>query len=173
MLGATRTFVYRSLAAAGTYGLRPQQRDITTNLRKRYVKMQNSKIDMNDTNYPTPGKGHQFQMNIFGLLYDQDAVTELQTHVWNRESFLPTSPAKPLAGTLSDLSDIAQQMAMELKDGSAGLLAKNKLRSSVRERLNEQHFVSVMNLLKEFKTTKDPAQKKARRMAAVRLNAWA
>ncbi len=82
-------------------------------------------------------------MNIFGLLMDQDAINELQTHVWNRESFLPTTPAKPLTGQLSDLSDIAQNMAIELKDGSPGLVAKNKLRSSVRERLTEQHFVEA------------------------------
>lgn len=115
---------------------------------------------MSETTYPTPGRGHQFQMNIFGLLMDQDAITELQTHVWNRESFLPTTPAKPLTGQLSDLSDIAQNMAIELKDGSPGLVAKNKLRSSVRERLTEPHFVEVMNLLKTFKTAK-PEQKKA------------
>jgi hypothetical protein len=143
MLGVTRSLVRCSLAAAAANGPRLPQRDITTALRKRYVKIQNSKIDMSETTYPTPGRGHQFQMNIFGLLMDQDAINELQTHVWNRESFLPTTPAKPLTGQLSDLSDIAQNMAIELKDGSPGLVAKNKLRSSVRERLTEQHFVEA------------------------------
>lgn len=134
----------------------------STLLKDRYVRMENSKFDMNTAVYPTPGNGHDFRMNIFGLLYSVDDINAIQDYVWNNESFLPTTYAKPLPeqSKLSLLSDIAQKMAVVLKDNTtSGLLAENKLRTSVKESLTAEHFRSCMKLLKSFKVETNEAKR--------------
>ena len=128
----------------------------------RFVRLERSKIDMNTTTYPTPGRGHDFQMNIFGLIYSTKDINALQECIWDVTSFLPRQPAKKLPNDtpLSDLSDIASRMAVTLQDGSEpGLLAKNELRSTVAKTLNETHFKTTMNLLQSFKLESDPNKK--------------
>jgi hypothetical protein len=51
-------------------------------------------------------------------------------------------------------------MAVTLRDGSSGLLAQNKLRSSVEATITNKHFTATMDLLQSFKTEKDEAKKK-------------
>eukprot|EP00729_Bicosta_minor_P003281 gene3281-202_t len=132
-----------------------------TTLANRYVRIEGSRIEPNGS-YPTPGDGHEFKMNIFGLLFSTQDINDLQDCVWNEASFLPTVPAKPLpaASPLSDLSDIGAAMAVTLGDGvTPGLLTNNQLRGTIKERLGDIHFTSTMDLLQAFKREADPAQK--------------
>ena len=124
--------------------------------------MESSKFDMSHPTYPTPGHGHDFKMSIFGLTYSVDDINKLQDCIWTNESFLPKQPAQPLpeSSGLSVLSDIAMTMAIVLNDKStAGLLAQNKLRSTIHERLTNDHFVITMKLLKSFKFEGSPEKK--------------
>ena len=147
--------------------LPPRQRQsFSTTLAHRHVRLQASKIQSNSTGrYPTPGDGHDFCMNIFGLLYSTTDIMALQNVVWTKESFLPKRPACGLSsrnemfGCLSDLSDIASRMTVQLEDESPGLLAKNELRATVAATLNDQHFCAAMNLLQAFKLEQDPLVK--------------
>lgn len=134
----------------------------TTPPSKRSVRMENSKIDFDTKSYPTPGDGHQFRMNIFGLPFSIEDINDLQDAIWNDESFLPTRPAAhlPSDSVLNDLSNIGSKMAVTLEDGeTSGLLASNECRSLTKSTLNNEHFVETMSLLKTFKNTKDPATK--------------
>lgn len=134
-------------------------RRLSTTTRNRYVKMESSKFDMSYPNYPTPGQGHDFKMSIFGLTYSVDDINKLQDCIWTNKSFLPKKPAQPLleSSGLSVLSDIAMKMAIVLADKTtAGLLAQNKLRTTVHERLTNDHFVATMKLLKSFKFEENP-----------------
>ena len=138
------------------------RKELSTVPFNRHVKMQNSIFDVISTRYPTPGQGHEFEMNIFGLAYSTRDINSLQECIWDKKSFLPQRPAEylPRDSPLSDLSDIARRMAVKLNDGSSpGLLAKNELRSTVRSTLNETHFNATMNLLKAFQNEKDTCQK--------------
>ena len=143
------------------------QQYFSTALAHRHVRLQASKIHQpNSTSrYPTPGDGHDFCMNIFGLLYSTSDIMALQDVVWTNESFLPKRPACALSSRhgdnndyacLRDLSDIASRMAVKLEDESPGLLAKNELRATVKATLNDEHFCTAMNLLQAFKTEQDP-----------------
>jgi len=122
--------------------------------------MEGSSIVSIGNEYPTPNNGHSFRMNIFGLLMADADIMDLQRCLWNKDSFLPTEPSRPLVnGPLSDLSDIGMKQAVTLADGSKGLLAKNQLRATVAERLGDPHFAATMSLIAAFKSTSDPAEK--------------
>ena len=135
----------------------------TTPYRERYVRMEGSKFDSNTDIYPTPGRGHDFKMNIFGLLFSTDDINALQDVIWNNKSFLPTESAGPFptGSILKELSDIGQGMAVLLEDNiTPGLLAQNLLRSTVLAKLNNKHFLACMDLIKSFKHEKDPSRKR-------------
>jgi hypothetical protein len=126
----------------------------STPFKDRFVRMDNSKFNMQTQVYPTPGNGHDFKMNIFGMNFHIEDIMALQDSVWNKNSFLPNMAAAPLPGSsiLSDLSNIAQGQAFWLKDKTTpGLLQKNELRNSVRNEITSKHFTAAMNLLKSFK----------------------
>ena len=143
----------------------------TTALANRYVRMEGSKIDTNSSFYPTPGRGHDFRMNIFGLLYSVSDLNALQACIWDDTSFLPRRPAAMAGGAsetnsssssplVAELSAIGSQMAVTLHDGvTPGLLAKNELRKTVAATLNDAHFCRTMDLLQRFKREEDPAIK--------------
>jgi hypothetical protein len=140
-------------------------RPFSTALGNRYVRIESSRIDVNASQYPTPGLGHEFRINIFGLLYSVNDINALQECIFDETSFLPKMPVQPLledaSSPLSDISDIASRMAMTLDDGiEPGLLAKNELRKTVAQTLNESHFVATMNLLQAFKHEKDATKKR-------------
>ena len=133
-----------------------------TKLKNRFVKMESSKFDMKTPVYPTPGSGHDFKMQIFGLTFSVEDINNLQECIWTNKSFLPRKSASPLPEStgLKVLSDVATKMAIVLDDNStAGLLAQNKLRETVDNTLNNEHFVHTMRLLKSFKTEGDFAKK--------------
>ncbi|GKY95920.1 hypothetical protein MPSEU_000552600 [Mayamaea pseudoterrestris] len=137
----------------------------STSLQHRHVRMEGSKIHRHHTRYPTPGDGHDFRMNIFGLLYSTSDIMALQDCVWTHKSFLPRAPARLLPNSgpyaiLADVSDIASVMAVELKDGSPGLLAKNELRQTVAATLDDRHFQATMNLLQAFQNETDSLRKR-------------
>lgn len=135
---------------------------ISTKLSDRFVRMENSKFDMQTKIYPTPGDGHEFRMQIFGLNFNINDINDLQNAIWNEESFLPNKPASPLPvqSGLDALSSIAMQMSVVLKNGcSHGLLEKNQLRKTVDETLEPKHFIAVMKLLKTFKAETDKSKK--------------
>ena len=138
------------------------ERRLATVLQNRFVKMENSKFDMNTKIYPTPGNGHEFRMQIFGMNFMIQDILDLQHCIWNDNSFLPNDSASPLSESsgLSDLSNIATSMAFTLADKSKnGLLSHNQLRIKVNETLNEKHFQSFMKLLKNFKIETNPEEK--------------
>ena len=140
----------------------PKLRTLSTAPCHRLVRLQNSTIDEQARRYPTPGRGHDFQMNIFGLVYKTSDINDLQSCIWDEVSFLPRQPANqlPRDSVLSDISDIASRMAVTLQDGSTpGLLAKNELRSTVADTLKERHFAETMTLLQKFQQKTDPRQK--------------
>lgn len=146
----------------------PWRRCFATSLLNRYVRIEGSRIDTTATTYPTPGRGHDFRMNIFGLLYSVKDINALQECIWDETSFLPRRPAQRLdncttsttSPLLSDLSDIGSRMAVTLEDGvTPGLLAKNRLRKTVEATLNDEHFVQTMDLLQRFKREEDPCTK--------------
>lgn len=135
----------------------------TTPFRERYVRMEGSKFDPNVATYPTPGRGHEFKMNIFGLLFSTEDINSLQDVIWNNESFLPTESASAFSAgsVLKDLSDIGQGMAVRLEDNvTPGLLATNMLRATVMSKLSNKHFLACMELIKSFKYEKDPAKRR-------------
>lgn len=150
----------------------------TTALSNRYVRMEGSKIDASQQPqqttcapllYPTPGRGHDFRMNIFGLLFSVHDINALQNCIWETTSFLPRFPAAVAIAhrngnnddnnsdaKLDDLSEIGRQMAVTLEDGvTPGLLAKNELRQMIQATLNESHFRATMDLLQRFKRAAD------------------
>ena len=138
------------------------ERRLATVLQNRFVKMENSKFDMNTKIYPTPGNGHEFRMQIFGMNFMIQDILDLQDCIWNDNSFLPNDSASPLSESsgLSDLSNIASSMTFTLADKSKnGLLSHNQLRVKVKETLNEKHFQSFMKLLKNFKIETNPEEK--------------
>jgi len=96
-------------------------------------------------------------MHIFGVNFLVEDINALQDCIWNTESFLPNSPAKPMPDSsgLAVLSDIAMSMAVVQRDGTPGLLKRNKLRSTVIERIKHENFVAMMNLLEQFKSEND------------------
>ena len=126
----------------------------------RFVRMEGSRLD-GAAGYPTPGDGHSFRMNVFGLIVADTEIMALQRCLWNRESFLPTAPARPLEeAPLADLSDIAGSQSVVGRDGaSPGLLAQNRLRATVAERLGEKHFRATMDLIAAFKREKEPGRR--------------
>ena len=132
-----------------------------TSLSNRFVRIENSRFDDSTDQYPTPGRGHDFDMNIFGLMYSVDDINAVQKAIWNKESFLPNQPAGLIeGGPLEDLSAVGQEMAVVLEDGiTKGLLSQNMLRKNVLETLNESHFKATMELLREFKEEEDFEQK--------------
>lgn len=135
----------------------------STNLADRYVRIENSKFHLDTKVYPTPGDGHDFHMSIFGLIYTVDEILALQNYIWNDQSFLPTTHARPIdpLSKLSDISSIAQKMAVKLEDNvTQGYLAQNLLRTTVDKTLTPAHFTACMNLLKEFKTETNDAKRK-------------
>lgn len=124
--------------------------------------MESSKFDMKTPMYPTPGAGHDFKMQIFGLTFSVEDINNLQEAIWTNESFLPRTFAKQLPAStgLNALSDIASRMAILLEDNSTpGLLADNKLRKTVDSTLSNEHFVHTMRLLKSFKTEENWTKK--------------
>lgn len=116
---------------------------------------------MQSSIYPTPGNGHEFQMNIFGLLYSTSDIMQLQQYLFDETSFLPRQSAQPIRRRiLTDLSTIGSSMAIELADGSTqGLLAKNELRTTVSATLKPAHFAATMDLLQAFKNETDVAKR--------------
>jgi hypothetical protein len=166
--------LWQPRAASAARSIRCSRWLATTALANRYVRIEGSKIDTTTTAaansnststllYPTPGHGHDFRMNIFGLLYSVNDINAVQACIWDDTSFLPICPAQRLMDddrVLSDLSDIGSQMAVTLQDGvTPGLLAKNELRKTVTATLNESHFVHTMDLLQRFKREEDPIVK--------------
>lgn len=149
-------------------------RSLSTSPKQRYVRMEGSKLDTSK-GYPTPGFGHQFRMNIFGLRYSVDDINAVQDAVWDTTSFLPRRPAEPFVeGPLADLSDIAGKMAVVLDDGETpGLLAQNRLRSTVSQKLNDSHFVATMKLLQAFKAEPPSEAKTALGQQISDLAFWA
>jgi hypothetical protein len=134
---------------------------LSTEVNQRFVRMESSKFDQATPCYPTPGNGHDFRMQIFGLNFMVQDINDLQNCIWNNESFLPNRPAQslPLSSGLDDLSTIGKKMAVILGDGSPGLLHSNQLRSVVKDKLSEKQFIAIMNTLKAFKSEADPAKK--------------
>jgi hypothetical protein len=124
--------------------------------------MEGSKIDVSLSQYPTLGNGHDYRMNIFGLLYSVDDILALQRSIFDETSFLPRVPAQRIVhAPLSNLSDIATEMAVTLSNGQEpGLLAKNLLRKTVTQVLQEDHFVATMDLLQSFKLEQDSERKR-------------
>jgi hypothetical protein len=125
--------------------------------------MENSKFDISTPVYPTPGNGHDFRMQIFGLNFMVEDINDLQNCIWNNDSFLPNRAAQPLpvSSSLDDLSTIGMNMAVILKDGSHGLLHHNQLRSTVQEKLSNKHFIAIMSILKAFKSETSQEKKLA------------
>lgn len=160
--------------------LRSTHSAFSTALSQRHVRMEGSKLDVHRGMYPTPGDGHEFRMNIFGLLYSTDDIMALQNCIWTSSSFLPRQPARPLQkhhldgafSSLCDLSDIAGEMAVERMDGAPGLLAKNELRQAVASTLDDSHFCAAMDLLQAFKTEKHASRKQALGQAVSDLAFW-
>jgi hypothetical protein len=152
-----------SMRRTGSWG----RRALSTSHHNRFVRMEGSKIDTASRLYPTPGRGHDFRMNIFGLVYSTSDINALQQCIFDETSFLPRCPAQRLddsseddESSLADLSDIAAGMALTLSDGvTLGLLAKNQLRAQVAEKLTSRHFVHTMDLLQSFKLEQDSVKK--------------
>jgi hypothetical protein len=108
--------------------------------------------------YPTLTKGLSFDTAIFGLRWSAQDTVQLQRIIWHQNSFLPSQPAAPLSGALQPFSDVAQQMAVELVDGSPGLLAKNQLRKTLLRLPADAHYMAL-HQLQAFQTTDDPFRK--------------
>eukprot|EP00756_Hemistasia_phaeocysticola_P007887 Hpha_TRINITY_DN14430_c0_g5::TRINITY_DN14430_c0_g5_i1::g.157502::m.157502 len=102
---------------------------------RKAVRVVNLEADPN-VSYPTLYNGLRYEVEVFGRRWTTESTKEVQKHVWNSESFLPSKPAATLEGTpFAVLSDIASQQAVTLPDGSGGLLSKNELRNAVNTRL--------------------------------------
>ncbi len=137
-----------------------QQSSLHTSLNARFIKIDPQSLSLVadvDGQYPTLNKGLSYDMAIFGLRWKPQHTTQLQNVIWQQESFLPTKPAQPLLGSFQALSDVAQNMAIELPDGTEGLLARNQLRKAVQQLPAAWHF-SVLKLLQKFQTTTNPLQ---------------
>ena len=153
------TFSLRRSAAAGC---RIARTSLSTLISNRFVRMEGSRVDASCSLYPTPGRGHEFRMNIFGLLFSTADINALQECIFDQSSFLPRRHAQRMDSDspLADLSDIASRMALTLEDGKEpGLLAKNELRTTVTKTLTDKHFVHTMDLLQKFKQEQDPDKK--------------
>jgi hypothetical protein len=131
-------------------------RSLTTVLSNRYVRMQISRIGTGALLYPTTGRGQDFSMHIFGLLYSTSNINNLQQTIWQETSLLPHLKGSPLA----DLSDIGSRMARTLADGTTpGQLATNELRKTAAATPTDAHFVETMDLSQHFQREVDPVKK--------------
>ena len=137
------------------------QAALHTPAKSRFIKIEPQSLQLTagaQGRYPTLAKGLSFNTAIFGLRWSVQDTVQLQRVIWHQQSFLPAQPAAPLTGSLQPLSDVAQQMAIELADGRPGLLAQNQLRATVRQLPSALHFL-VLSQLYDFQTTQNPVHK--------------
>lgn len=138
-----------------------QQSCLHTPAHARFIKIEPQSLKMlagQQGRYPTLTQGLSYDTAIFGLRWTAQDTVQLQRSIWHENSFLPTRPAAPLSGALQVFSDVAQQMSVELADGSPGLLAKNQLRKTLLQLPATAHFVAL-DLLQAFQKAQTPAQK--------------
>ncbi len=132
-------FSYRTIAEKSSS--KPHN-DRTPNNKPAYhigIEPDSLNIQSKNGSYPTLGnKGITYKAMIDGIEFSSQEVAELQSYIWktpqeniNAMDFLPKQAIKSLSGQLKILSDLAEQMPVELADGSPGLLANNLLRHEV------------------------------------------
>tara|TARA_B100001093_G_scaffold456113_1_gene466801 strand:+ start:7823 stop:9418 length:1596 start_codon:yes stop_codon:yes gene_type:complete len=100
-----------------------------------------------DSTFPYLGHGINFDEKLFGLTFDAKLIQKTSELIWKSNSTLPYSTLKKLPAPYACLSDIAQEMAVNIL-GKKGLIGKNSLLEEVKaldSSLMDNFIVDVQN----------------------------
>ena len=123
----------------------------------------------NHGHFPYFGNGINYHEELFGLKFDAQLIQKTSDFIWNDDSTLPKFLCKPLPGKFSAISDLAQNMTVNL-NGNKGLIGKFELFKEV-ERLDPSLMDGFIEIVQNH--LKNPSEQSSNLIADFRCwSSW-